>query len=56
MDNTIAGRNDLKVLESFLTPLEESKTFLVAVELKSFVLLFSSSSTGNIDLDGVIDN
>jgi len=56
MDNTIARGHNSEVVEGLLTPLEESEALLVTLELKLFVLLFGVGGTGDIDLDGVIDD
>lgn len=56
MHNTVAGRNNSKVFECFLTPLEESKALLVTVELNLLILFFSISVSSNVDLHGVIND
>jgi hypothetical protein len=56
MNNTIARGYDSEVVESLFTPLEESKSFLVAAEFKLFIFFFRVSISGEIYLDRVVDN
>jgi len=56
VNNTVAWWHDGQVVESFLSPLEECESLGISVELKLFVLLLGILSSGNIDLNGVIDD
>ena len=51
MDDTVAGWHDSEVAEGFLTPLKESKSLLVSVELNLFVAVLGVSGSSNINLD-----
>ena len=56
MDDTRAGRNDLEVVKSLGSPLEELEALTVTLEFELLVGLGSILSASNIDLDGVIDD
>ena len=56
MNDTVAGRDDSQVVESLFTPLKESESFSVTLELKFFVAFLSIGSAREVDLHGVIDD
>ena len=56
MDNTITGRNNAKVGERRLTPFKEGKSLVVSVEFDLLVAILGIFSSGNIDLDRVIND
>jgi hypothetical protein len=55
MNDTVSRRHDFEVGEGGLSPLEESKSFDVSIELDLFVAVLGVRGTGDINLDGVIN-
>ena len=56
MDNTVTWRHNAEVAKSGLSPLKEGKSLFVPVEFDLFVAIFGVLGTGDIDLNGVIDD
>ena len=56
MHDSAAWRDNAEVVKSVLTPLQELESLSISVELEHLVLLSGIVSSGNVDLDGVINN
>mmetsp|Transcript_2226 Transcript_2226/g.2889 ORF Transcript_2226/g.2889 Transcript_2226/m.2889 type:complete len:232 (-) Transcript_2226:68-763(-) len=56
MDDTTSWWDNKEVLEGALSPLQELEPFLVSVELNLFIPIECIGRSGNVDLDGVVDD
>merc|ERR1712166_1113311 len=56
MNNTVAWRYNSEIVKGLLTPLEERKSLLIAVELNLFIPVLCVKVSCNIDLHRVINH
>ena len=56
MNNTRAGRHNLKIVEGLGAPLEELESLSVAREFGTLVKFESASDSGLVNLNGVVND